>query len=68
LKTKIKVPKDVERLAVLLQQIAWETRHYGSVSLSGVKAYARGYGIKPKELDEILVKMHELKLIVVEQE
>jgi hypothetical protein len=56
--------EETAQMASLLVMIDNETRIFGRISYSGLKAYAKGYGIKPKELETILQKMKDLKLIV----
>jgi hypothetical protein len=66
MKTLIRIDRKTGRMVDLLHQIDWENQVFGYCSFTNFKAYARGYGIKPKELEALYLRMQELKLITVE--
>jgi hypothetical protein len=58
---------DTETLIELLWNMVWETRAHGGLTYRSLRAYAKGYRIKPKKLQELYQKMLDMKLIIVQQ-
>jgi hypothetical protein len=57
--------EDAKAIADLLKQIAWETQTYGGLSYSALRAYAKGYKLKPRKLENLIQQMLDMKLITV---